>query len=248
MNSLAYVLLPLFLALLLVYIRKDIKEYEHFKQLSLTQQRQRKYRDWLIKSFILFGLGSLLALVLLGHIKYLFSLFPPFATLLPEHLLNFEGFDETFIGLITGLLMGGLFIGVAFVYFLRKKVKDKASFVVGDIEALLPRNAKERFWAALLSINAGFSEELFFRLLLPILFFLVSNNAILAFTASILIFGLVHYYQGWAGVAATSVLGAVFSALYLMTGNIFLVMGIHALIDLNNLLFQPWLRARLAGV
>ena len=83
--------------------------------------------------------------------------------------------------------------------------------ILGDVEPLFPRNPDERRWTALIGANAGVGEELFFRLMLPLLITLVTGNASLAFAAAGLIFGLVHFYQGWVGILATTVAGFVFA-------------------------------------
>ena len=250
MNQLAYIILPMMLVLLFFHLRKDVNEYESFKKLTLSSERQRKYRDWVLKSFLFFGVTSLIALALVGHLSSLNNLFLPFASLLPQDFftdINLRG-RETLLGFLTGLLFNALLIGIIVGIALRRKPKksQEASFIIGDIEALLPRNNKERLWVALLSANAGFSEELFFRLLLPILIFIVTGSAIFALLTSIVLFGFVHYYQGWLGIVATTVLGGVFTFIYLVTGNIFIAMAVHALVDLNGLLLQPWLRKKLA--
>ena len=75
----------------------------------------------------------------------------------------------------------------------------------------MPRNGAETVWTGLLSINAGIGEELFFRLALPLLIVLVTGNVIAAFAVAAIVFGLVHVYQGWVGVLATTFLGVVFT-------------------------------------
>ena len=55
-------------------------------------------------------------------------------------------------------------------------------------------------------------------------------------------FGLVHLYQGATGVLGTAVLGALFTAIYLGTGNIWIAAAAHVFVDLNGLILQPLLR------
>ncbi len=68
--------------------------------------------------------------------------------------------------------------------------------------------------------NAGVTEELYFRLLAPVLIFAVTGSAFWAILASTLWFGLAHYYQGWIGIAATTCIGALFAAVYLYVGHL----------------------------
>jgi len=143
------------------------------------------------------------------------------------------------VGVVTGAALGA-------VIALKRSRGNAVSRTnaLGDIEALLPRNCRERWWAALISINAGFSEELFFRVLLPLLLYRVFGNVFAALGISILVFGCVHVYQGWKGVVATTVVGALFTAVYLGSGQIGFSMLLHAVMDLNALLLMPAVRRK----
>ena len=239
MNQLAFVLLPLLLGVLAFYTGKDVKEYAAFKALTDTESRQRTYREWILKSLALFGLGTLASLALTGRLATLARPLPALTDAVSGWLP--QAASELTGGLAFGFIGGALLGGVALRIRSRRR-KAETPVVMGDVQALLPRNAAERRWAAALALNAGVSEELFFRLLLPVLFYSVFGHALLALAASVLIFGLAHVYQGWAGVLVTTLLGAALMGLYLATGSIWVVMSVHALIDLNGLLLQPWLQ------
>lgn len=245
MQGLAYLLLPLLLSILFWRTRQDKQEYERFKNLSSSLERQKAYRKWTLESFLLFGGSSLIGLLILGKFKLLNTLLPAFAKVIPAQSLpsSRDSGSSFMLGILTSVLISGVIVGV-FLRIRAQKKKPQSSLVIGDVEALLPRNNKERLWASLLALNAGFSEELFFRLFLPLLIYLVFNNALFALVVATLIFGLVHYYQGWAGVVITMLLGTVLMVIYLATSSIWVVIIIHALIDLNNLILQPWLQKR----
>ena len=108
------------------------------------------------------------------------------------------------------------------------------------MEHLFPRNKDERFWTAALSISAGIKEELCFRLVILFLIFIISDSPPFAIFLATIWFGLAHFYQGWFGVCATFILGAIFMFVYLLTQNIWLAMLIHAILDVNDLAFAPW--------
>ena len=112
---------------------------------------------------------------------------------------------------------------------------------IGNVGSLLPRNRPEVAHAAAMSIAAGISEELAFRLFLPLLIVLVTGSALVAFGVAIAVFGAMHLYQGRAGVIATTLVGALMAAVYLMTGSLWLAMVLHALIDFNALVLRPML-------
>lgn len=110
------------------------------------------------------------------------------------------------------------------------------------VSALIPRNYKERCWGFWLSMNAGFSEEIFFRLFAPTLIYTVTGSTLLAICLSTLWFGLAHYYQGFVGVLATTLIGFVLFFIYLYTRSLWLVMLVHVIIDINSLVLDPWLK------
>jgi len=109
-----------------------------------------------------------------------------------------------------------------------------------DLNHLLPLNFKERIYTFFLSLNAGFSEELFFRLLAPVLIFSVTGSALIAIFGSTLWFGMAHYYQGLAGIFATFMAGLVLFLIYLITQSIWIAILAHAVIDICPLVIAPW--------
>ena len=110
----------------------------------------------------------------------------------------------------------------------------------------LPLTATERTWWIFVSLTAGITEEILYRGFLIHYFFSAPFHAELAVAVivSSVIFGAGHLYQGVAGFISSAILGLLFSAIFLMTGNLLLPMVLHALIDLRVLLIlrpQPQL-------
>lgn len=232
------------------FVRNDSADYAAFKLLTATADRQRRYRAWILKSFLLFSGTTVAGLALLGRLRSLIILPPEFRSLSgrlqaaesPHALMTHLGSD--FLLGLGGALAVGLIAGVVAARFLAKK---KSTLAVGDIEPLMPRNWTETLHTAGLAINAGLSEELYFRLLLPMVLSLLFGNALAAFVAATAIFGLIHMYQGAAGVAATAVLGGVLTAIYLWTGNLWIAVSVHAAIDVIGLVVRPSLARTLAA-
>ncbi|MFB2351758.1 CPBP family intramembrane glutamic endopeptidase, partial [Priestia megaterium] len=77
----------------------------------------------------------------------------------------------------------------------------------GDIEPLMPRNAAEIACAIPLAINAGVTEEVFFRLALPLLAVQATGSALAGFAIACAAFALVHWYQGWKGMLVVFAVG-----------------------------------------
>lgn len=223
------------------FLRRDTTEYAVFKALTDTRDRQRMLLRWTFRSFLLFGAGGLLGLVATGRTDALTGVPPEFEALAAPLASWGASFDY-----LLGFALAVLALMIVARLLLRRGAKKPAedeSVIIGDVEALLPRNAGERWCAALMSLNAGFSEEIFFRAFLPLLLVEVTGAPLLALGAAAFLFGALHLYQGWAGVLATTLAAAGFSFVYLATGSIWWAVVLHAAMDMNALLLQPALRA-----
>jgi len=215
-------------------VRKDRLEYSRFRRYRSTARRQAMMRRWLLESLVLFGGSAVLVLLLVqpvvGPLLAATQDLPGVAWLR----------DALGGGLGVGLLVGGVLgVGILTAIGARSARRDGGIIMVGDIAALLPRNRPELGWGALLSVNAGVVEEALFRLALPALLVMVTGEPISAFVLAALVFGALHAYQGWVGVLATSVVGVLFTVLYVVSGSIVLAMLVHALFDLRTLVVIP---------
>lgn len=243
-----WILLAALLAGLAWFVRNDGAEYAAFKALTDTRDRQRAFRRWVARSLLGFGAGALLVLVLLGRLDALWRLPPEFEPLVRavRSGLGQDGGGAGIVAALSAALIAGGLLGTLLA-IRRGKGRRSAPVGIGDIEPLLPRNREERRWTALLAANAGPAEELFFRLLLPLVIALATGEALLAFVAAAAIFGAVHFYQGPAGAVGTAVAGLVFTALYLGSGSLLVPIVMHSLMNLNALWLRPWLGRRESG-
>lgn len=232
---LAAALLVIALGGLVWFMKGDLGEYRRFKALSDTISRQRRYRLWIAKAIIAFAAPALVGLALLGRLDALVVIPPEFAAvraLLPR----FDGDTSGFLGgLLGGAAVGGLVVGVLVAVRGRQRLPKP----LGNIGSLIPRNRPEIAHTAALSLAAGVTEELAFRLFLPLLIAVVTGNALLAFAVALTLFGAMHLYQGWIGVVATTCVGLLMTAVYAMTGSLWIAMLLHTLIDLNGLVVRP---------
>lgn len=236
------ILLALCLGSLAWFVRDGRADYRAFKLLIETADRQRRYRAWVVKGVLLFTCPTVIALAILGRLRALAALpaeFRPLFLRLNAHASAASTFTSGLVGVFLGALAAGLVVGLVMPRLLRRRVKPVQ---VGDIAALLPRNGAETAWTAVLSVNAGLGEELYFRLLLPLLLVSAGSGPLAAFAIAGLIFGAVHFYQGIAGIVATTFIGALLAALYLWTGNLWIAVGAHALLDLVGLVIRPTLQ------
>lgn len=101
----------------------------------------------------------------------------------------------------------------------------------GNLSILLPRNGNElaRFYG--LSVTAGIVEEILWRG-----FLIWYLSQFLPLWAAALVsgigFGLAHAYQGLANMPQLIIIGLVFSALYMLSGSIWLPIILHAAVDI----------------
>ena len=217
------------------FLKGDLLGYRRIRRLPDTASRQKTYRLWIAKAAIAFVLPAIIGLALLGRLDALVIVpreFDALRSLLPS--LAGDSRAEL-LGMIGGSALGGLVIGAV----LATRRNWRILRTIGNVGSLLPRNRAEIAYAAAMSIAAGISEELAFRLFLPLLVALVSGNAFVAFGVAVAAFGAMHLYQGRAGVIATTLVGALMAAIYLMSGELWLAMLLHALIDLNSLALRP---------
>lgn len=239
----AALLLTLMAAALVWFVRGDIREWRIFQRLVDTGARQDRYRRWCLKQWLAFVLPSLIGLALLGRLEAVITmplLFEPAAARLP--VLDGSAVLPLVVGGTAGLAIGAALTAVALLIRRRRGVtRPNPPLTLGNVSSLLPRNRAELGWSAALSVSAGVTEELAFRLFLPLLLSLAGVSALLAFGIAALVFGGMHLYQGWVGVVATMVVGGLMTAAYLMSGALWVAMLLHVLLDLNGLVLRPLL-------
>jgi membrane protease YdiL (CAAX protease family) len=224
-------------------IYKNRREYARFKKLRSTKRRQKVMRRWLIQSLSLYGGASLISLLLAWQFVPLLladiNEWPPVVSARTA----FDGGAPASIWItvaIVTVIVGG---SVAVLFLARPDDGEDAPEIaaLGDVRALLPRNRQELRYGAALSINAGVVEELLFRLGMPALIFGITGNSLAAVAGSLLVFGMLHAYQGVAGVLVSMLIGAVLFAIYVATGSILAAIVAHAFFDLRSLVLIPWI-------
>lgn len=100
----------------------------------------------------------------------------------------------------------------------------------------LPNNTLELQHFAILSLTAGFCEEVIFRgYFIQYFLSFTGISPIGQFIAILLpgvIFALSHLYQGWKAVAKIMILAVIFGYIFLETQSIWIVIILHFLVDL----------------
>ncbi len=197
-------------------------------------------RGWAMGVAIAFGMPAAIGLALLGGPAPWDVPPRPFWAII--NTLYDAGLFFAITPLLVGMVAGT--VANAGISAWRARTGRKV-LQIGHFPDIQPQTGREVFPAILLSVSAGVSEELYFRLLLPLLIALVSGSALAGFVVATLLFGAVHRYQGVRGVVATTLGGAVLAFVYLATGALWVAMLFHIVIDLNALIVRP-MAARLA--
>ena len=123
-----------------------------------------------------------------------------------------------------------LLVQIVSVARLSAEQRIAARSKLASLEFMLPRSRDEYRWFLILSVTAGFCEELLYRGYLPWLFapwLGATGGMILA----VLIFGIGHVYQGVRGAAKATIAGAVLAVVVVATQSLVPAMVLHALID-----------------
>ena len=111
---------------------------------------------------------------------------------------------------------------------LRKQVETQPA-----VRTVLPVTLREARVFSAAVITAGICEEVLYRGYL-LWYFLSLVPAGVAIAAAIVAFGVAHAYQGARGIFGTGVAGAIFLAVYLLTGSLLAAIVLHAALDLVN--------------
>lgn len=226
------------LAALALFVRRDVAEFRRFVSLTRSADRRRTLRKWVAQSFLLFVGMPLAGLALLGRFDAIAGMPAEFAA--AAALAGRLGPGDELAGFLGGAMLGALIGGslLAGVLGARQDPAGAEAAMV-DLAAMMPRNGAETWHAALLSVNAGVAEELFYRLYLPLLIALVSGSALAGFAVAAVLFGITHLYQGAAGIVVTMVVGAAMTLVYLISGSLVWPIVAHAVLDLNALVLRP---------
>jgi uncharacterized protein len=151
-------------------------------------------------------------------------------------------------GTRSGIFLQGLTAGIlialivpAVLALWSEKIRRKAGKAARKLAFLLPSTPQERRWWWLVCVTAGISEEIVYRGFLLDYFHGSPFHGSLtwALVGSSVVFGIGHLYQGLAGAVQTSVIGFLFGAIFLATGNLLLPVLLHAFLDLRVLALLP---------
>ena len=102
-----------------------------------------------------------------------------------------------------------------------------------SVAPLIPRSTEEAAWFRILSLTAGTCEEIVYRGYL-VWYLAASLGPWPAALVAGALFGVLHLYQGPAGIVRTGAIGIAMAVLYVGTGSLLWPMILHGAIDLNG--------------
>jgi membrane protease YdiL (CAAX protease family) len=199
--------------------------------------RQRFYRQWTWQGWALLLATLAVTLALAGWTPAQLGLRWPQRP--PGWSLS-GGAGGLLAGFAAGVALaagGGVVLGLAMARRRRDSPPARVPRVAGGERLLrmLPRSRAERRGFVALAVTAGITEEVIWRGFgLGLLLALLPHAPVaLPIALAALAFGWAHFYQGWSGVLATSLIGGLLAWLYWATGSLLPPMLLHVLIDLR---------------
>lgn len=198
--------------------------------------RPRATLGWALGIAITYGLSGVIALLLLGRLAALVALPPELHA--AARRLDIAPLGPQAVAEVGWSIAGGFVLGALAVAVMARRGWRVVRMYRSPAVAM---NAREAGAAMLLAAAAGAGEELFFRLLIPLLGAMVFDDGVAGCVLGWAAFTLAHRYQGARGMAAVGLVGAVLAWLYLATGLLWLVMVLHMLVDASALVLRPWL-------
>ena len=140
------------------------------------------------------------------------------------------------MGIAIGFVVAALaLIGLQLWSVLRLPIARRiaARPKLDSVAFALPRTLAEQRWFLVVSVTAGFCEELLYRGYLA-WFFAPWTGYIGAMALAVVLFGIGHAYQGRKGATRATLAGAVLAAIALATGSVIPGMIVHALVDVGS--------------
>jgi len=148
-------------------------------------------------------------------------------------------------GSSTSHLIGWIVVAVlsllltAQVYLISRNPKSAEAIrtaIAGEpgVVRILPKTEQEHSWFKILSVTAGITEEIIFRGYLIWFFALYLPLWWAAFVALVFFVAAHLYQESVRSLLKVASVGAILSALYLLSGSLLAAIVLHAVVDLTN--------------
>jgi membrane protease YdiL (CAAX protease family) len=130
-------------------------------------------------------------------------------------------------GVIAGVVM--LIVTMAFMRPRWRRAVEQRTRIV---YLFMPRDATERLLWLLVAASAGFSEEITWRAVQPVLLTRLIGQPVLAAALVAVTFGIGHMVQGWRSAAIIVAFAVSFQVVVWLSGSLYVAMAVHFLYDL----------------
>jgi hypothetical protein len=142
--------------------------------------------------------------------------------------------------LITVSLVMGVAIELIFEILLNPIIEKWTHSKIDLSQIDLSTLSKYLMWLIITFVLGGLFEEILFRgfLLTRISQFLKGNKSsdVIALFLTSIVFGLCHYYQGWAGIISTGLIGLILGSIFLVFNkNLWYSILTHGFVNLTSI-------------
>lgn len=198
---------------------------------------RRGHGRWIARATLAFALPCVAGLAAMGRLDALTTMpraFAPLAVQVPriDPLALLPAFA-------LGLPIGAVIVWVR-MWWRRRRGQPLPASIVAPVP-LAARSPADMLPAAATALAAGITEELAFRLFIPLTATIVSGSALFGFALATAAFVALHRYQSWPGLIGVALSAVALIVLYLSTGALWLVIAAHVAIDVMALVVRPWL-------
>lgn len=131
------------------------------------------------------------------------------------------------IALLIGAVVLLAMVASMFPQWRRKVIEQERGLYY-----FMPRTRSEKFQWALISLCAGFGEELTYRGVMFILLWRLTGVSWMAALMAAGVFAFSHFMQGWKAIGFIFGFAFSFQAVYLLTGSLLTGMAVHFVYDL----------------
>lgn len=242
MNDLAF---GLWIVIIFTLLYEPIVGYISFQKFRVTVKKNKEARSNYYK-FIMIGLWIPTIFILLLVIFTELNL-NHIGITLPIINTDTLGPLSTYVVLIVALFYLCIILYYFVGYYMSDKIRDQLmqakekELSKEGFSEIIPITKKEKKLWNYVSLTAGITEEIIYRGFLIFAFSYIFPNYSIWFIIlfASLLFGFAHTYQGLSGVVKTTIVGALFSMLYIGLNSILPIIIFHFLIDLVAKLGDP---------
>jgi len=130
---------------------------------------------------------------------------------------------------------------IAMIAFMAQRWRRNVEQREWKIYYFMPRTPREKMLWAVVSLFAGFSEEIVYRGVMFSLLWILLDSPLAAALIAAVVFSFSHFMQGWMSMLVIFAIALSFQTIYYLTGSLFPGMAVHFLYDLTaGMMYGYW--------